>query len=110
STCGRQCPKLNKETRFGADRMTQSEFHQLLDSINTLSPEQIQQLRRELDSKLDVAATEPASVDEALQRRLVDAGLLSEIKPPIRIRPRTALRPDRRPGRRGRLPCYFRRP
>ncbi|AGA28706.1 hypothetical protein [Singulisphaera acidiphila] len=62
--------------------MTQSEFNHLLDSINVLSPEQIQLLRRELDSRL--AATTPAPAGhEELQQRLLAAGLLSEIKPPI---------------------------
>jgi hypothetical protein len=62
--------------------MTQSEFNHLLESLNMLSPEQIQLLRRELDSKLAATATVPAG-DEELQRRLLAAGLLSEIKPPI---------------------------
>ena len=58
--------------------MTQSEFNHLLESSNTLSPEQIQILRRELDSKLAAMAG-----DDERQRRLFAAGLLSEIKPPI---------------------------
>lgn len=62
--------------------MTQREFDHVLDSINVLSHEQLQILRREVDSKLAAMAWEPAG-NEELQRRLVDAGLLGEIKPPI---------------------------
>lgn len=61
--------------------MTQSEFSHLLSSVHTLTPEQLRQLRKELDSKL-AAATEEAAAED-LQRRLVDAGVLSEVKPPI---------------------------
>lgn len=62
--------------------MTESEFDHLLDSISVLSHEQLQLLRRELDRWLAATATE-ATGSEELQRRLLDAGLLSEIKPPI---------------------------
>lgn len=62
--------------------MTQSEFNHLLDSIQVLSHEQLQLLRRELDNRLAVSAAEP-TVGEELQRRLAEAGVLSEIKPPV---------------------------
>jgi hypothetical protein len=71
--------------------MTHSEFDHLLDSINALSPEQLRQLRCELDNKLAAAAigqaalTEEELADQELQRRLFEAGLLSEIRPPRRI-------------------------
>ena len=70
--------------------MTQSEFNHLLGSIDELSPEQMRQLRRELDSRLAVAPGEPPlteaeRADQELQRRLSEAGLLSEIKPPRRV-------------------------
>jgi hypothetical protein len=61
--------------------MTQSEFRHLLDSVHTLSPEQLRQLRKELDSKLTATTDEPIAGE--LQRRLVEAGVLSEVKPPI---------------------------
>ncbi|SIN73801.1 hypothetical protein SAMN05444166_0546 [Singulisphaera sp. GP187] len=64
--------------------MTQREFNHLLNSLSSLSHEQTRQLRRELNSKLATTVTEPAAADEALQQRLVEAGLLSELKPPIR--------------------------
>jgi hypothetical protein len=64
--------------------MTHSEFNHLLSSLGALSPEQMQELRRELDGRIATAATkQPAATDEELQRRLFEAGLLSEIKPPI---------------------------
>lgn len=74
--------------------MTHNEFNHLLGSINTLSPEQMRQLRDELDSKL-AASTASGQADltleeqaeQELQRRLVEAGVLSEIKPPRRFTP-----------------------
>jgi hypothetical protein len=72
--------------------MTHSEFNHLLGSIDALSPEQMRQLRRELDSKLasspassGSALTEEELADQEAQRRLFEAGLLSEIKPPRRV-------------------------
>jgi len=70
--------------------MTQSEFNHLLGSIGALSREQMRQLRGELDSRLAAAPGEPPlteaeRADQELQRRLFEAGLLSEIKPPRRV-------------------------
>jgi hypothetical protein len=61
--------------------MTQSEFDHLMESLDVLSPEQVERLRRELDNRLAVSTTSDAN--EAMQRRLMEAGLLSEVKPPI---------------------------
>lgn len=71
--------------------MTQHEFNHLLDSVKTLSAEQLQQLRHELDAKMAAAASsdrqlsEAQQADQDVQRRLFEAGLLSEIKPPYRV-------------------------
>jgi hypothetical protein len=67
--------------------MTQSEFTQILDSLDSLSPEQMRTLRRELESRLASRAVESAmpATDEPLQSRLFQAGLLSEIKSSIRV-------------------------
>jgi hypothetical protein len=72
--------------------MTHSEFSHLLNSINALSPDQMRQLRRELDNKLAVwaspsqpALTDEELADQELQRRLFEAGVISEIKPPRRV-------------------------
>ena len=62
--------------------MTHGEFCNLLNSVHGLSPEQVRQLREALDGERTPAATEPGAA-EALQRRLVESGVLSEIKPPI---------------------------
>jgi hypothetical protein len=74
--------------------MSQDEFHHLLDSVNSLSPEQMRQLRDELDSKLaptvavdELALTPEELAEQEMQRRLVAAGVLSEIKPPPRFIP-----------------------
>ena len=73
--------------------MTHNEFNHLLSSIAALSPEQMRRLRDELDGKLaapasadaeETAVTKSESGDQEIQRRLFDAGLLSEIKPPVR--------------------------
>ena len=102
--------------------MTHSEFKHILDSLNGLSSEQMQRLRRELDNKLaaSTTVTHPDAdpllgmwrddaeltdqiVDDAMrnreqanacqnpeelsgqewQQRLLQAGLINEIKPPI---------------------------
>ena len=87
--------------------MTQNEFTHILASIPTLSPDQMRRLARELESRL-AAPTDPpgqapanaSRIDgglnsptdlteqeltgQELQLRLFNAGLLSEIKPPLR--------------------------
>ena len=70
--------------------MTQNEFNHLLGSIGALSLEQMRQLRGELDYLLAEAPGEPPlteaeRADQELQRRLFEAGQLSEIKPPRRV-------------------------
>jgi hypothetical protein len=71
--------------------MSQAEFARLLQSIDTLSQMQMRQLRQELDLRLttaeaetDAPANDEESTDMELQRRMLEAGLLSELKPPIR--------------------------
>jgi hypothetical protein len=46
--------------------MTQSEFNHILGSINALSPDQMRQLRRELDSKLASVASHTGESDPVL--------------------------------------------
>ena len=68
--------------------MTHSEFNHLLSSIDSLSPEQMRQLRHELDNRLAPSVTENRQAAEQqvslqLQRELLDAGIISELRPPI---------------------------
>jgi hypothetical protein len=68
--------------------MTHSEFNHLLSSINSLSPEQMRQLRHELDNRLAPSVTENRQAGEhqvslQLQQELLDAGIISELRPPI---------------------------
>ncbi len=72
--------------------MTHSEFNHILGSIKTLSLEQMQQLRCELDRQLASSTVEGGPsltnaelADQEAQRRLLAAGVLSEIKPSRRI-------------------------
>jgi hypothetical protein len=60
--------------------MTHSEFTRILKSLGGLSPEQMQQLRRELDSKLapPPAASQP-DTDPILGLMRDDAELMDEI-------------------------------
>jgi hypothetical protein len=76
--------------------MSRNEFNHLLDGLNALSPDQMDQLRDELDKRLASASTicqpEPdltpeESAEQELQRRLVRAGVLNEVKPPPRFMP-----------------------
>jgi hypothetical protein len=66
--------------------MTQPEFGRLIERMADLSEEEMKTLRRELDSRLVAMAQQGAApaTDEVLQKRLFEAGLLSEIKPSIR--------------------------
>ncbi len=69
--------------------MSHVEFNHLLETLPALSPEQIETLRRELETvaaqpRSDQEPSVPAS-DEELQRRLLAAGIISEIKPPRRM-------------------------
>ncbi|MHB1560572.1 MAG: hypothetical protein ACYC61_24230 [Isosphaeraceae bacterium] len=72
--------------------MTHGQFHQILGSIDELSPEQMQQLRHELDCRLAVTGgqvhsplTEAELADQEAQRRLLAAGIIGEIKPSRRV-------------------------
>ncbi len=73
--------------------MAHSEFDCLLDRVNDLSPEQMRHLRDELETKIAQAAvgehemTPEELAEQELQRRLVAAGVLSEVKPPPRFLP-----------------------
>ena len=71
--------------------MSSQEFHQLLEILPALSLEQLQLLRHECDvATLSVKNEAPRVIketeqaDQQAQHRLLAAGLLSEIKPPIR--------------------------
>jgi hypothetical protein len=61
--------------------MTHSEFNHIVESLNALSPEQMRQLRRELDGKLATAATpQPAGQDlGSIGAMREDAEFLDEI-------------------------------
>jgi len=67
--------------------MSQPEFDQVLGKLDSLSEEQMKTIRRALDTRLSSMAQYGHSIatDEVLQNRLFEAGLLSEIKPPIRV-------------------------
>jgi hypothetical protein len=72
--------------------MTPNEFNHILGSITALSPDQMRQLFCELEARMAAAGQKPDTAppteaeadNQAIQRRLYDAGLLSEIKPPLR--------------------------
>jgi hypothetical protein len=67
--------------------MTEPEFGRFIERLDTLSEEELRTLRRELDSRLAAMAHQGVTpeTDEVLQNRLYEAGLLSEIKPSIRV-------------------------
>jgi hypothetical protein len=67
--------------------MTRPELHRIVERLDGLSEEELKMLRRELDSRITSMThhgVTPAT-DEVLQNRLFEAGLLSEIKPSIRV-------------------------
>ena len=62
--------------------MREREFDQLLQTLPALTSEQLHALRRGLESQRAALFSPPAD-DEDLQRRLLSAGIVSEIKPPV---------------------------
>ena len=74
--------------------MSSQEFHQLLGVLPALSLEQLQRLRHECKMAAVTAKRDESLVrtgdelaDQELQRRLMEVGLVSEIKPPARHMP-----------------------
>lgn len=72
--------------------MSHTDFHDLLNRIEAMSPDQMCQLRHELDHRLASSpATGPQALtaeelaDQEAQRRLLAAGVIAEIKPSRRI-------------------------
>ena len=61
--------------------MAQVQFDQVVEYVKALSPTQQQQLRALLDTLL--APSAPQLTEEEFERKLVEAGILSEVKPPI---------------------------
>ncbi len=60
--------------------MSQNEFNHLLNSIATLSPEQMQRLYRELESKIGAAANVSRPIDDPLLGSMSDhAELMDQI-------------------------------
>ena len=60
--------------------MSQNEFNHLLNSIAALSPEQMQQLRRQLESKMAAAANiSPTAADPLLGSASDHAELMDQI-------------------------------
>jgi hypothetical protein len=61
--------------------MANSKLDKMLEEVRMLTPDEQRQLRGLLDKLL---ATPPSkSIEDELEQRLLKAGLLSEIKPPI---------------------------
>jgi hypothetical protein len=61
--------------------MAHVQFDKVVEDVKALSPAQQQQLRVLLDTIL--APEVPQLTEEEFERKLVEAGVLSEIKPPI---------------------------
>jgi len=77
--------------------MSKQAFDHIMDGVNALSPEQMRQLRDELDSKLastvavdQLALTPEELAEQELQRRLVAAGRAERNQAPttVHARPR----------------------
>ena len=61
--------------------MAHVQFDKVVEDVKALSPAQQQQLRVLLDTFLTPAV--PHLTEEEFERKLVEAGILSEVKPPI---------------------------
>jgi hypothetical protein len=78
--------------------MSQTEFTQMLSSLDALSPEQMATLRRELDNKLAspvaAAAKRAAPISEhEFKRQLLNSGLMSSLPTPADPASRPAFLP-----------------
>jgi hypothetical protein len=79
--------------------MTRQEFHHLLESINALPPEQMEQLRRELDRKRgpyrereQQPPRQPMS-EADFKRQLLESGLMTSLPTPADPAARPAFPP-----------------
>ncbi|MEX2118675.1 MAG: hypothetical protein WD847_03620 [Pirellulales bacterium] len=62
-----------------------SDLEKLLDEVRALPPEDQRRIRTLLDEQLSAQPLEPPrSPEEEFHRRLVEVGLLKEVKPPVR--------------------------
>jgi hypothetical protein len=68
-------------TNPSEENMTHAEFNHIVESINALSPEQMRQLRRELDGKLATAAAKPPAGNDlgSIGAMREDADFLDEV-------------------------------
>jgi len=78
---------VGKDTE--ARNMNKIEYENILQVIDALSADEMLRLRQEIDHRLaastaprEAAMTPDQRDDQATQRRLFEAGLLGEIKPP----------------------------
>ncbi|MEW6209713.1 MAG: hypothetical protein AB1631_15195 [Acidobacteriota bacterium] len=70
--------------------MSNGRLGQILEEVKLLPPDQQIAIRNAID---EIIGERQLSEDEALQKKLMDKGLLNEIKPPVK---RLASRPARR--------------
>ncbi len=61
--------------------MSKVNFDELVEEVKALQPDEQQQLRELLDTWL--ADTHPQLTEDEFEQELYEAGLLSELKPPI---------------------------
>jgi len=61
--------------------MADARMDEVLEQVKALSPQEQRKLRTMLDDLLNTAPSEAA--EDELERKLLEVGLLSEIRPPI---------------------------
>jgi hypothetical protein len=95
STDRPECRTLGQDTvKVEAIAMLQTEFNHLLSTVGTLSPEQLQALRREVDSKLALCHASAAPTgEEAFKRQLLKSGLMTSLPTPSAPGSRPAFEP-----------------
>lgn len=60
-----------------------TDVDKLIESIRTLAPEDRRRVRDALDEHFAAPSPSPAGTEDEFKRRLVEAGLLREITPPV---------------------------
>lgn len=78
--------------------MTHNEFNQLRHTITALPPDQLRQLRDDIDRELAEAATRPSLTEEEFKRQLLASGLMTSLPTPSAPATKRAFRPVRIEG------------
>lgn len=61
-----------------------TDIEKLIEEVRSLGTEELRRLRRVVDERLSPPAVSPGAQEDEFKRRLIEAGLLKEIRTPVR--------------------------